>query len=124
MLWKVKSDGWLPTPTVIQAHRRTITGRLAKHRLRRDGQVVKLMDYKYIVRVSDYWGMTKLERWDALLDMLGQPVYLVDNLHCDEGIDHTPYVRQMYLSDISDIRNINVQLDPLYLTIELVDDSL
>ncbi len=125
MKWKVKADGWLPIPTVIQDNRRTLTGKLVKNRLRDSlGNVVKLMDYKYIVRVSDYWDMTKEQRLDALLAMHGYEVYLVDNLHPNDGSDHTAYVRPMYMSVISDIKNINVQLDPLYISIELNDDSI
>jgi hypothetical protein len=125
MKWKVKADGWLPVPTIIQEHRRTLTGKLIKHRLRdADGNVIKLMDFKYIVRCSEYWGMTIYERYDALLDMHGQEVYLVDSMHTADGLDHTAYVRPMYLNMIADVKNLTNFLDPLYITIELVDDRL
>jgi hypothetical protein len=124
--WKVRSDGWLPVPNIVATHRRTIHGKLKKHRLRNSsGDILRFMDYKYIIKVADYDDLTKQERLDALIAMQGEVVYLVDNMHtAADGADHTAEVKTMYFKAISDIKNINPQLDPLYITIELVDNSL
>lgn len=122
--WKVKVDGWIQSYTILADPRRTLTGKLHPHVLKRDGSPVVFNDPKYIVRVSDYWGMTAEERLEALIGMNGNVVYLVDNIHVDDTYDHTPDVRRMFLYVLSDITNINPQLDPLYISIELMDHTL
>lgn len=123
--WKVREDGRQIIPNIVETHRRSLRGKLNKHRLRNSsGDILRFTDFKYIIRLSDYGGLTKEERWDALVAMQGEQVYLVDNIHANDGEDHTSDVRTMYLYIVSDI----VQLDPLlnveYATIELVDDSV
>jgi hypothetical protein len=123
--WKVRQDGWLLVPNIVATHRRTLTVKLAKHRLLDgSGDPIQLMDYRYIVKVDDYWDMTADERLDALLAMQGKQVYLVDNRHVADRFNHTSDVRTMYLPDITDIANLNPQLQPLYISIQLVDDTI
>lgn len=120
--WKVRD--WAPIPVVIADTRRTLTGILKKHRLTRNGSVVHLVDYNYIVKVDDYWGVDFWTRYKTLIDMHGEQVYLVDNQHIADGEDHTPYVRTMYLNVVSKPEYLSTAIKPLYFTIELQDDSL
>lgn len=124
MKWKIRLDGWLPVPNIIGSQERTLDGVLVKHRLRRLGEVVRLLDFKYIVKVDNYDGFTAQQRFDAILAMQGEEVYLVDVLHCNDGLVHTSYVRRMYMPAIADINIINPAMNPLYITIDLQDDTL
>ena len=126
MQWKVRQDGWLPTPNIVASYRRTLSGALKKHRLKDNlNNVIRFMDYKYIIRVDQYWGMTRQERLDALLAMQGEIVYFIDNDHTSvDGADHTAEVKMMYFSAIADVKNLDPLLQTLYLTIELKDASL
>lgn len=124
--WRVRDDGWRIEPLLIETHRRTITGRLKKHRLRKsDGTIARLTNYQYILKIDDFDGLTKQERFDKILSLHGEEVYLVDALHAaNDGEDHTAYVKQMYLNVVTDVQKINPIASTLYISIELQDDSL
>jgi hypothetical protein len=121
--WYVKADGWKPTPTVVQSHRRTLSGKLKKHRLKDSGgNVIRFMDYRYIVRVSDYGGLTKDQRLAQILAMNGEVVYLTPHTHVSDGVDHTSDTKTMYCT-VSDIENLDPLLQVLFIVITLVDDN-
>lgn len=120
--WKVRADSWIPTPEIIGSHRVTLTGRLRVHRIKRNGDVFHLMNRKYTIVCRDYDGINKQDRFDLLVGLQGERVYVVDSIHPDDGLDHSAHVQVMYLNIISDVASINPQLDPLYVSIELIDD--
>lgn len=123
--WKVKEDGWNPRPSVIASVERGLKGNLLISQITdSNGDPKQFTDYEYIIRVDDYWGQTKAERWTKLLELLGKTVYLVDVLHEDDGTDHSPSVRQMYFSEIGDITPVNTGLEVIYATIRLQDDTI
>lgn len=123
--WKVQQNGRQPIPNIIANHRRTLKSRLKLHRARDgSGNIIRLNDFKYILRVSDYWDMTKQERMDAILAMQGATVYLVDNIHADDGEDHTDDLKPMYFSILSDVTPLDPMLQVEYVTVELKDNSI
>ena len=121
--WFVKADGWKPVPLVIETHRRTLSGKLKKHRLKDvGGNVVQFMDYRFIVRVSDYGGLTRDERLTQILAMNGENVYLTPNVHPNDGTDHTNDTKLMYCT-VGDIENLDPMLQVLFVIVSLVDDN-
>jgi len=124
MKWKVRVDGWMPTPEIISNHRRTLGGKLKKYVLSDvGGDPIQFMNFRYVVKVDDYDGFTLEQRYDALLAMQGKSVMLVDVRHVDDDQNHSGHVRTMYCSAVVDITPINPQQIPLYFGIELVDDD-
>ena len=124
MKWKGRVDAWGVTPLIISDHRRTLTGRLKKHVLSTTGgDVIQFKEYRYTVRVDDYWGFTAEQRFSALLSMHGKSVKLIDVIHpVEDEQNHAPYVLDMWCSLVTDVTQINPQLTPIYVGIELLDD--
>lgn len=120
--WKVTE--WQPTPVILVDVRRTISGRLAVHSLKTGGQVAQLLDFRYMLKIDDYDGLTFDQRFDLVLSMHGKKAFLVDAIHPEDGSDHTAFVRPVYVKAVSDITKVNPALRPLYITVELMDDSL
>lgn len=120
--WKVIDR--LEVPTVFVSLKRTLTGRLRAHRLRVNGEVVQLSSMNYTVVVQPAGEQGTEERLNDLKAMQGHPVYLVDNVHCDDGLDHTPYIRPMFLARVAEPVMFDKMLFRYHVDIELEDASL
>jgi hypothetical protein len=114
----------LLTPEITVSTTVTLDGSLRKHKLMRDGQQVKLLHGRYRLKVDDYGGLSLEQRLDALFEMQGEDVYLVDHRHVNDTEDHTPNVRKMFFVKLGDYDSIakNV-LTRYYLEIQLLDDQ-
>lgn len=124
MKWKVQATGWSPVPEIVGSVRRTITGKLKVHHLTDGINPEKLMNWDYSVRVSDYWEMSRDERYAALLNMQGKRAYLIDHDHPADSELHTDYIRPVYVDVVSGIETLTPMLDVLFFNIKLVDDRL
>ena len=113
----------LPTPEITVSTTVTLDGTLRKHKLIRSGQQVKLLHFRYRVKVDTYGGLTLEQRLDALWNMQGEDVYLVDHRHVNDSEDHTANVRKMFMVKLGDYDSIakNV-LTRYYIEIQLLDD--
>lgn len=122
--WKVQATGWSPAPELIGSVRRTLTGKLKVHHLTDGVNPRRLMNWQYSIRVSDYWGLTRDERYEALLAMQGKKVYFIDHDHVNNDEDHRAYIRSVYVDAVASIENISPMLETLYFSVNLVDDSI
>lgn len=101
--WKVGNRAF--TPTVIATAERTLSGNLRVHVLRVASVPKRFKNYQYTLRIYDYGGYTAEERISVLEELQGTKVFLVDNLHCNDGEDHTDYVLPMYFERLGPIQN-------------------
>ena len=94
---------------------RTLTGRLRVHALVDDtGDPIVFNSFQLQLLVSD----TELE---TLRELIGETVYFVDNVHPDDGEDHTNYVRRVLLAQMGDIENYDPMLQHYRISIYLED---
>jgi hypothetical protein len=115
---------WALSPRVTLGLKYGLTGKLKKHRLVHDGgDLIQYRDYRYMVKVSDYDGLDTDTRKQLLLDMNGQDVLFCDVFHPENGVDHTPDVRQAVLR-IEQLEKFDQALQRFYVAIELVDDTV
>jgi hypothetical protein len=113
----------LPIPTVIASSNITLGGVLKKHRLRRGGEVVRFRDMRYRLKVTEYGGLTAAARLSLLEQMQGEEVYLVEHDHPNNGQDHAPAVRKMYLENVNPFEHVTTGLTYFTVEISLKDDK-
>jgi hypothetical protein len=89
-----------PIPTVFINPRRGKTGKLFPNRLLESTLPVKVMNWKYQIRVQGDDAMETETLLQLLIGWQGKLVYLVDNVHCADGEDHTPHVQNMLFANM------------------------
>lgn len=124
--WKWKILERLNTPIVLAEVQRTLGGKLRPHRLLDNtSSVIRLQSVMYKIKVSNYGdGITKDERMEAIRNMVGEFVYVVDSDHPNNGEDHTAHVVPMYLAEITEIVALDPMLQTEYVSVRLEDNSL
>lgn len=122
-IYKWKSVDEQIEPTHIASIDQSLDGTVRVHRVRRVGVPVRLVNYNYKLKVSDYGdGMTMEERVDLLLAMQGEKVWLVNHNHVADGADHTAYVKQMICAQVGKLEPLRINfLDIYYVGVELID---
>jgi len=78
--------------------------------------VVQHKDWSYQVRVTQ----SELE---YLITMLGEQCELVDNVHVADGSDHTAYIQDVVLTEISSIEPLGALMFKYNVVIQLVDEE-
>jgi len=126
--------GYHPIPVLFQDVRRSVTGSVRAHSLYNysDGTLVQLKNWNLLLRLTTgraldtYWNpfTGSIDTYvKALLDMNGRFVWFIENNHCADGVDHTPY-RKSYLLNVKELKPFSVALDTYDIPIELTDNSL
>lgn len=88
-------------PVIFLNIKRTKTGKLRPNIILNAGNPVEITNFQYELRVRND-GVHDAIYYKALVkSMLGKTVYLVDSEHCDDGVDHTAFVKTMFFSEIS-----------------------
>lgn len=85
----------LEIPKIHMSIRESLNGRVRKHVLTDNGQVVRLTDFKYTVKVKATDGQTTEQQKNLLKSLNGEFAYLVDNYHADDGTSHTTDIRRV-----------------------------
>lgn len=112
----------LPVPEIIASVSRTLNGTLQKHAVIRDGQVVRLRNMKYKLRLGSDPNFPVNVQIDVLTAMQGADVFLVEHVHPADGEDHTAFVRKMYVESVGALENIDPGLNHYLVEISLIDD--
>lgn len=122
--WKVMDRSEMPVR--FMTIKNGLTGRPRLHVLRDDeGDNVALTNFKYRIKVMATDTETVTERKAKLQSLMGKQVYLVDNEHCDEGENHSSYVRTMICADVGAFTSEqDTALRFYFVDVELVDASL
>lgn len=121
LTWRVTKR--TPQPVVFLNVDYTKQGYLRPTLLKSGATPVRLTNFKYTLKVKGTDADDTDDLRDALTDMLGQTVYLVDNRHCDDGEDHDTYVRTMLLTEVGEFKVDHVMLDFYYVDVTLLDAS-
>lgn len=100
--------------TVIASFDRALTGKAHLSTLSNVSGPIIFSDYAYTLKLTE-------AELDAITDLLGLQVYLVDNLHPDDGEDHTAYVRTMGMINPGKPKMANTVGIYYYYEIYLVD---
>lgn len=122
--WKVTNQSYAETATVISDIRRSLSGKLMKHRLRYQGNVKVFNDVKFTLFLANSESNSIDAQIADLRAMVGQEVKYVPIQHCADGLDHTTYIKSMYLSQMSDPRPFDPLLLYYEVDIELLEDAL
>ena len=111
-------------PEVYLEVNRTLTGHLKKHVLTdASGNPQLFVNYRFVIRVSDYDGLDTTQRLNILKDMYGREVSFVDIEHPDDGEDHTSSVKPMFVRSVAEIKNLDPALQVFYVAVELTDNK-
>lgn len=77
---------------------------------------ITFKDISYEIRVP-------MQDLDLLVALFKRRVYLIDNRHCEDGQDHTPYIRQMFFDGLSYEENLDPMLTYNIVSVTLMDMS-
>jgi hypothetical protein len=87
-----------------------------------NGIPMNFIDYQYDVISHPSTGYG----YDVFLEIskyLGQPVWFVDNFHCPDGADHTPYIKNYVLVGIEFLYEVNPNMSAVAFRVVLKDAS-
>lgn len=101
----------------------TQNGRTKFYVLQESSVPVKLENFVYKIVIDEEFGYTQQERWLQLKAMCYKVVYLVDTQHEDNGVNHTPSVKSMFMSQIGTPERIEPSLKREYVEVQLMDNS-
>lgn len=111
-------------PTVFMTLRRTKRGNLRNNVILDTGNPVQITNFQYELRIHSDETYTTAQREAFLLAMQGKKVYVVDSVHCNDGEDHTSFVKQMVL-DIPEGFNTDIfDLSFYFVRVDLTDATL
>lgn len=111
-------------PQVFLNLRRTKRGKLRPNILLTGSTPIQITNFQYEIRIRNDGVNTTIQNEALLLGMLGKSVYLVDSEHCDDGVDHTTYVRPMFFSEIDGLNVDHWGLEFYFVKISLEDASI
>jgi len=121
LTWKVTHQE--EVPVVFVSLKRSLKGNLRAGAVRSGGNVLQLRNYGYTVKVIADDTYTVHQRKELLKGLFGQTVYLVPHWHCNDGVDHTEFVRTMFCSRVAVFGTDMPGLQFYYVDIELEDAS-
>lgn len=98
--WRARDRGKVPVYTGRVA--RSLQGYLYTHVITRSGSPVVSFDYRYELVLRPLGGDTTIQLEDRLNGFAGKELYLVDHRHCDDGADHTSYIKHVYVAQIGE----------------------
>lgn len=113
----------LETPTVFLSMQRSQTGKLFVHRLANANGIVQLTEFKYAVKVQPDFGYTLAERRAQLKALNGKSAYLVDHFHCEDGLDHGPFIQPVVVL-VGEMPHVGPGMPFFIVDIQLTDDTL
>jgi len=122
--WKVHDR--VLQPLVFVSVRYSKRGNLLPNVLQSGGSPLLKTNFQYEIRARDDGTYTAEQNAATLMAMIGKTVYLVDNVHCDDGQDHTAFVRTMFFSNegISDgFKTDHLGLQFYFIRVNLLDAS-
>lgn len=79
-----------------------------------DGNPLIFRDVRYEVRVTP-------ANFDLLTNLLLRRVYLVDNFHCADNVDHTPFVKVYRLAEMAYDSNLDPTLEHQIVSLLFLD---
>lgn len=101
---------------------RGLAGNLRVHvKKDEDDEPLILRPMKYILIVSPVAGFDAFYMADVLRSMYLKPVYLVDLLHVEDNLDHTPYIRPMWFVGMGDLKPFTQTFPRFYVDVMLED---
>lgn len=112
------------TSGIFMTIRRALTGRLHHHVLTRNGVPERIITYGYTLRLYTDHISTSIDKRNVLVGLHGKRLYLVDVVHPPSGEDHRPYIRPVYIAQISAFKPLDPKLMFIEVDIVLEDDSL
>lgn len=112
-------------PVVIMSLRRSLKGNTLLSILKDDeGDEVQLTNYYYTIKVAATSTETYLQRKASLKALHGRRAYLVDHEHCDDGENHTDYIKPVIVRSVGRFPKDDTLLRFCYVEVELEDDSI
>lgn len=99
--WKVR-DRQIPIEFYVDVVS-SLVGNRYDHAIEVDGDPVVYQDYYYEVKIMGDTVFTTEEYMEIFLSLAGRRLYLVDNIHPNDGSDHTDFVQQVRMVKMSDI---------------------
>jgi len=111
--WKATKRSDIPTAQIGVSRSHTGYTYVARV-VNSNGLPVVHHDWRFMLRV------TRAE-YDYLCTLLGKVLEFIDNVHVDDGVDHSGYIKSVALKSISDINNLDPLLNKFDVAIELVD---
>ena len=102
--WKIKEREEVPVVFINVQY--TLRARLRVHRgLDENGNVVQLTNFLYRVKLIETGNDSVLVLKDRLKGLLGKPLYLCDSYHNADGEDHTPSIKEVYMTAMGGLKN-------------------
>lgn len=121
--WKVEYPSRMEVSHTYMNIRFTATGKLRLNTVKSGGEPVRRVDLRYNIKVDAQGLLSVEERKELLYSLMGKRVYLVDNIHPDDGEDHTTYIQTYVLISPIQIKEIDPGLSKYYAAVELVHDN-
>jgi len=106
---------------------RSLDGTPFAYVVKKGGTPVQHQDFSYTVRLEGdadrgvAGSNTVWDYQDRLLDLIGKRLYLVDNRHPANGLDHTAFIRPVMISRVGDIQDEHPLLRYFYVQVYLAD---
>lgn len=107
--------------------RRSLSGVPFAHVVTKNGAPVLHYDFIYNIRLEGDADLgvpgtnTVWDYQDRLIGMAGKHIYLVDNRHCVDDLDHTAYVYPVMISKFSNLKDEHPLLKYFYVQVYLND---
>lgn len=101
----------------------SINGQFTPYVLSDANGPVLFQNWRYQVKVEETPTETLAQRIEALKDMNGRVVFLVDFVHPDDGEDHTDYVQRVFCR-VGEFPPDHPTLLHFYVNVELTDATL
>lgn len=115
-IWVFKVQERIPHYEAHMSFERTWRGYSAAHRELIGNSPVIFSDFQFKIRCTP-------ELYDRLAQMFGYYVLFVDSRHCADDVDHTPYLRKMFMADFSPIDQLTPTLGYYVVQILLKDSD-
>lgn len=121
MRWKATERAVIPS--VQMTIKRGITGKLLPYVQTFENNPNLKIDYSYILRIDDYWGSSTEGRLMTLQSWLGNRVYLIDFKHPNDGINHNPFIRKVFVASVGPAAKFDYALQRYYVNVDLIADD-
>jgi len=121
--WKVVWPSRVEVPQVYLNLRFTLAGKLRLNTVQKNGQNIVRRDLRYRIKVNATQTKTIEERKELFYSWFGTRILLVDNIHCADGVDHTPFVQPYILMPSTSIEPLDsAMMVAYYIDVELIHD--
>lgn len=119
-----KTTNRIEVPEVIGNLKRSINGDLIWHVSGDENGVHRTTTMRYTIKLTEDDYLSLEQQKTVLLNLHGQFVYLVDHWHCNDGENHTNYVKPFLLHTVGEFIPVGPRLPFYTVDIELTAASL